>query len=144
MDTDVPENDEEGRRLTDRLYGGDVEKRLRQEIVLGIGGLRALRLAGIRPTVMHLNEGHCAFALLERTRERIEEDGLDFHQRLGGHRAPDLLHHPHPGAGRPRPLQRRPRWRSTWAGCARSCAWTTRASWAWAASTWTTRASPSP
>ncbi|HXB96616.1 MAG TPA: alpha-glucan family phosphorylase [bacterium] len=79
MDTDVPENDEEGRRLTDRLYGGDVEKRLRQEIVLGIGGLRALRLVGIRPTVMHLNEGHCAFALLERTRERIEEDGLDFH-----------------------------------------------------------------
>lgn len=80
MDTDVPENDEEGRRLTDRLYGGDNEKRLRQEVVLGIGGLRALRAVGIRPTVMHLNEGHCAFALLERTRERIEEDGLDFHQ----------------------------------------------------------------
>jgi starch phosphorylase len=79
MDTDVPENDEEGRRLTDRLYGGDNEKRLRQEIVLGIGGLRALRAAGIRPTVMHLNEGHCAFALLERTRERIEEDALNFH-----------------------------------------------------------------
>jgi glycogen phosphorylase len=79
MDTDLPENDEEGRRLTDRLYGGDVEKRLRQEIVLGIGGLRALRLAGIRPTVMHLNEGHCAFATLERARERIDDDGLDFH-----------------------------------------------------------------
>ena len=79
MDTDVPENNEEDRRLTDRLYGGDVEKRLRQEIVLGIGGLRALRLVGIRPTVMHLNEGHCGFAVLERTRERIEEDGLDFH-----------------------------------------------------------------
>jgi starch phosphorylase len=80
MDTDVPENDEEGRRLTDRLYGGDVEKRLRQEIVLGVGGLRALRLVGIRPTVMHLNEGHCAFALLERARERKEEDGYDFHR----------------------------------------------------------------
>ncbi len=80
MDTDVPENTEEDRRLTDRLYGGDHEKRLRQEIVLGIGGLRALRLAGIRPTVMHLNEGHCAFALLERARERVEEDGLDFHR----------------------------------------------------------------
>ena len=79
MDTDVPENDEEGRVLTDRLYGGDVEKRLRQEIVLGVGGLRALRLAGIRPSVMHLNEGHCAFALMERARERVEEDGLDFH-----------------------------------------------------------------
>jgi glycogen phosphorylase len=80
MDTDLPENDEEGRRLTDRLYGGDVEKRLRQEIILGIGGLRALRLAGIRPTVMHLNEGHCAFATLERARERIDDDGMDFHQ----------------------------------------------------------------
>jgi len=79
MDTDLPENDEEGRTLTDRLYGGDHEKRLRQEIVLGVGGLRALRLAGIRPTVMHLNEGHCAFATLERARERVEEDGLDFH-----------------------------------------------------------------
>jgi glycogen phosphorylase len=79
MDTDVPENEGEDRRLTDRLYGGDNEKRLRQEIVLGIGGLRALRAVGIRPTVMHLNEGHCAFALLERTRERIVEDGFDFH-----------------------------------------------------------------
>jgi starch phosphorylase len=80
MDTDVPENTEDERRLTDRLYGGDNEKRLRQEIILGIGGLRALRALGIRPTVMHLNEGHCAFAILERTRERIEEDGYDFHR----------------------------------------------------------------
>jgi starch phosphorylase len=80
MDTDVPENNEEDRTLTDRLYGGDEEKRLRQEIVLGIGGLKALRLVGIRPTVLHLNEGHCAFALLERARERVEEDGFDFHR----------------------------------------------------------------
>jgi starch phosphorylase len=80
MDTDLPENDEEGRSLTDRLYGGDVEKRLRQEIVLGVGGMRALRMAGIRPTVMHLNEGHCAFATLERARERMEDDGYDFHR----------------------------------------------------------------
>lgn len=79
MDTDVPENSEEDRTLTDRLYGGDEEKRLRQEMVLGIGGMRALRLAGIRPTVMHLNEGHCAFVVLERARERVEEDGFDFH-----------------------------------------------------------------
>ncbi len=80
MDTDVPENNEEDRRLTDRLYGGDEEKRLRQEMVLGIGGLRALRMAGIRPQVLHLNEGHCAFAVLERARERVEEDGFDFHR----------------------------------------------------------------
>jgi starch phosphorylase len=80
MDTDVPENAEEDRTLTDRLYGGDEEKRLRQEMVLGIGGLRALRLAGLRPTVLHLNEGHCGFAVLERARERVDEDGFDFHR----------------------------------------------------------------
>ncbi len=80
MDTDLPENNPEDRSLTDRLYGGDEEKRLRQEIVLGIGGLRALRLMGLRPTVLHLNEGHCAFAVLERARERVEEDGFDFHR----------------------------------------------------------------
>ena len=80
MDTDVPENTEEDRTLTDRLYGGDEEKRLRQEMVLGIGGLRALRLAGLRPTVLHLNEGHCGFVVLERARERVQEDGFDFHR----------------------------------------------------------------
>jgi starch phosphorylase len=80
MDTDVPENSEEDRRLTDRLYGGDEEKRLKQEMVLGIAGLRVLRLAGLRPVVLHLNEGHCAFAVLERARERVEEDGFDFHR----------------------------------------------------------------
>ena len=79
MDTDMPENNEEDRSLTDRLYGGDEEKRLRQEMVLGIGGLRALRLAGLRPVVLHLNEGHCGFVVLERARERVEEDGFDFH-----------------------------------------------------------------
>ncbi len=80
LDTDAPENNADDRILTDRLYGGDEEKRLKQEMVLGIGGLRALREAGIRPVVLHLNEGHCAFALLERARERVQEDGLDFHR----------------------------------------------------------------
>ena len=78
LDTDVPENDGEVRALTARLYGGDETTRIRQEIVLGIGGLRALAALGIRPNVLHLNEGHSAFALLERMRERIHEDGLSF------------------------------------------------------------------
>ncbi len=79
LDTNVPENvDPVVRDLTARLYGGDDRTRIRQEILLGIGGLRALRAMGIRPSVLHLNEGHCAFAVLERVRERIEEDGVPF------------------------------------------------------------------
>lgn len=76
LDSDVGENRPEDRTLTNRLYGGDRRTRLRQEIVLGIGGLRALRALGIQPGVVHLNEGHSAFATLERVRERMEGDGL--------------------------------------------------------------------
>jgi glycogen phosphorylase len=76
LDTDVEQNPPHLRSLTGRLYGGDQGTRIRQEILLGIGGLRALRALGIRPAVLHLNEGHSAFAVLERTRERVEEDGL--------------------------------------------------------------------
>jgi starch phosphorylase len=76
LDSDVGENRPEDRTLTNRLYGGDRRTRLRQEIVLGIGGLRALRALGLAPSVIHLNEGHSAFATLERVRERIEGDGL--------------------------------------------------------------------
>jgi len=76
LDSDVGENRPEDRTLTNRLYGGDRRTRLRQEIVLGIGGLRALRALGIQPGVVHLNEGHSAFATLERIRERMEGDGL--------------------------------------------------------------------
>jgi len=64
------------RELTGRLYGGDQETRIQQEILLGVGGFRALRRLGIRPSVLHLNEGHSAFALLEWARQRVEEDGL--------------------------------------------------------------------
>ncbi|HEV3457956.1 MAG TPA: alpha-glucan family phosphorylase [Thermoanaerobaculia bacterium] len=64
------------RELTARLYGGDQETRIQQEILLGVGGFRALRKLGIRPSVLHLNEGHSAFALLEWARQRVEEDGL--------------------------------------------------------------------
>ncbi len=71
LDTDVPENDPEDRELSARLYGGDQEARLRQEIVLGIGGVRVLRALGVAPTVWHANEGHAAFQALERVRELI-------------------------------------------------------------------------
>ena len=78
LDSDLPSNAPPLRELTSALYGGDELTRIRQEILLGIGGLRALRALGIRPTVLHLNEGHSAFAILERVRERVEEDGLTF------------------------------------------------------------------
>ncbi len=78
MDTDVEENDPRDRVLSARLYGGDHEMRIAQEIVLGIGGVRALRVLGIEPSVWHMNEGHAAFLGLERIREYVEEKGLSF------------------------------------------------------------------
>src|SRR5881628_1648183 len=72
MDTDVEENQHGDRELSARLYGGDKEHRVRQEIVLGVGGVRVLRALGIRPTVFHANEGHTAFMLLERVREFVQ------------------------------------------------------------------------
>jgi glycogen phosphorylase len=68
LDTNLPGNRPEDRQITDRLYGGDNEHRLQQEIVLGIGGMRALRALGIEPEAIHLNEGHAAFAAVERAR----------------------------------------------------------------------------
>ncbi len=73
IDTDVPENSPENRLLSARLYGGDQEMRLCQEILLGIGGVRMLRTLGITPTVWHANEGHSAFLALERLRELIQQ-----------------------------------------------------------------------
>ncbi len=78
LDTNVPQNSEDDRHITGSLYGGDGELRLQQEIILGIGGMRALAALGIRPTVCHLNEGHSAFLGLERTRALMEELGLPF------------------------------------------------------------------
>jgi starch phosphorylase len=76
LDTDVDDNPGWARRVTDVLYGGDREHRLRQELVLGIGGVRALRALGLEPTVFHLNEGHSAFLQLERLRRLVEEEGV--------------------------------------------------------------------
>ncbi len=71
LDTNVPQNNENDRAITHQLYGGDEHVRIRQEIVLGIGGVRLLRRLGIAPTVWHTNEGHAAFLILERLRERM-------------------------------------------------------------------------
>ncbi|HYA09175.1 MAG TPA: alpha-glucan family phosphorylase, partial [Gaiellaceae bacterium] len=77
LDTDVDDNPDWARGVTDRLYGGDREHRIHQEIVLGVGGARALRALGIEPSVYHLNEGHSAFLQLERLRRLVEEEGVD-------------------------------------------------------------------
>ncbi len=72
LDADVERNDPDDRALTHRLYGGDERTRIRQELLLGVGGLRALRAMGIEPGVLHLNEGHCAFAALEEVAARMD------------------------------------------------------------------------
>src|SRR5712691_10809169 len=78
LDTNIPQNSSEDRAITNRLYGGDHDMRVRQEIVLGIGGVRALRALGKPPAVCHMNEGHSAFCGLERIRSLMEQTGLDF------------------------------------------------------------------
>jgi starch phosphorylase len=72
MDTNVPQNEPWDRELSARLYGGDQETRIRQEIVLGLGGVRILRALNIAPTAWHMNEGHSAFLVLERLRELVQ------------------------------------------------------------------------
>ncbi len=78
LDTDILQNEPEDRKITSNLYGGDREMRLKQEILLGIGGVRALRVMGYDPKIWHMNEGHAAFLSLERVREYVQGKGLDF------------------------------------------------------------------
>src|SRR5699024_7900121 len=80
LDTDFEGNEEQDRALTYHLYGGDLEHRLKQEILLGVGGIRALRLLGINPVLYHLNEGHAAFVGLERLAQLIEQNNLSYQQ----------------------------------------------------------------
>ena len=82
LDTRVKANGPQDVALTARLYGGDQRMRIQQELLLGVGGARALRALGINASVFHLNEGHSAFALLERARYRIQADGMDPHKAL--------------------------------------------------------------
>lgn len=81
LDTDLEENAPWDRQLSARLYGGDRETRVQQEIILGIGGVRVLRAMGVQPAVYHLNEGHAAFVVLQRIRDLIEA-GLSFDEAL--------------------------------------------------------------
>jgi starch phosphorylase len=117
LDTDVAENSPAARTVTDRLYGGDTEHRLRQEILLGVGGVRALRALGADTQVFHTNEGHAGFLGLERIREFVTEHGLEYAEAIEATRAACIFttHTPVPaGIDRfPRPLMER--YFSAWA-----------------------------
>ncbi|HOM30102.1 MAG TPA: alpha-glucan family phosphorylase, partial [Deltaproteobacteria bacterium] len=78
LDTNIMENHPDERNVTGGLYAGNIEDRLRQEIVLGIGGVRALTALGLDPMIYHMNEGHCFLVALERTRALMKKHGLDF------------------------------------------------------------------
>ncbi len=82
LDTNEERNSIEDRTITDQLYGGDNEMRIKQEIMLGIGGVRAFRAMGINVTVFHMNEGHAAFLAIERIRNEIKEHSMSFNEAL--------------------------------------------------------------
>lgn len=82
LDSNVEGNAPEDRELTSRLYGGDARVRIRQELLLGIGGFRALKAMGLTPGVLHLNEGHSGFAVLEAIANRMQEEGESFDRAL--------------------------------------------------------------
>ena len=92
LDTNIPENVlPQDRDITDSLYGGDIDTRIRQEIVLGIGGMRALKAVGLEPTVFHMNEGHSAFLVLEQVRRYMGEDRLNFEEALEAARSSNVF-----------------------------------------------------
>lgn len=91
LDTNIDDNTPQGRQITSSLYGGDSETRIKQEIMLGIGGLRALKAVGIKPTVCHMNEGHAAFLGLERIRELMAGQDMTFHEALEATRAGNVF-----------------------------------------------------
>src|SRR5215472_15161972 len=92
LDTNIPENVlPQDRDITDSLYGGDIDTRIRQEIVLGIGGTRALHAMGLNPTVYHMNEGHSAFLALEQIRLYMRDAGLSFVEALEAARVSNVF-----------------------------------------------------
>jgi len=92
LDTNIPENVlPQDRDITDSLYGGDIDTRIRQEIVLGIGGMRALEAMGLKPTVFHMNEGHSAFLALEQIRLFMRDRKLSFEEALDAARASNVF-----------------------------------------------------
>jgi glycogen phosphorylase len=92
LDSNIHQNaGPEHREITNQLYGGDRHTRIRQEIVLGIGGLRALKAVGLQPTVYHMNEGHSAFLALERIRLLMSENGLSFEEAFDAARSNNVF-----------------------------------------------------
>ena len=102
LDSNVEGNAPEDRELTSRLYGGDRRVRIRQELLLGVGGFRALKAMGITPGVLHLNEGHSGFAVLEAIRNRMEEEGLTFDEAVAACFPRSGIHHAYSVARGPR------------------------------------------
>lgn len=82
LDTNIEENNDADKTITDQLYGGDIEMRIKQELILGIGGVRAFKALGKNITVYHMNEGHSAFLAIERIATVMKEEGLTFHEAL--------------------------------------------------------------
>ncbi len=108
LDSNIPQNARaEHREITNQLYGGDRHTRIRQEIALGIGGLRALKELGLQPTVYHMNEGHSAFLALERIRVLMSRAAAELRGSAGRLAYQQRVHHAHLGAGRDRPVRRR-------------------------------------
>ncbi len=93
LDTNRPDNPPDCREITAQLYGGDTEMRIRQEILLGIGGVRALGRLGLNPLVFHMNEGHSAFAALERIRLLMAQHKISFDEARGGGGCQQRVHH---------------------------------------------------
>ncbi len=92
LDTNIPDNIlPQDRDITDSLYGGDIDTRIRQEIVLGVGGMRALQAMGLKPTVFHMNEGHSAFLALEQVRLYMRDEKLNFEEALETARASNVF-----------------------------------------------------
>jgi starch phosphorylase len=117
LDADVDENPPEVRSITDRLYGGDTEHRLRQEILLGIGGVRALDALGIDAQVFHTNEGHAGFLGLERIRQLVKDPGLSYREAIEAVRSGCLFttHTPVPAGIDRFPRELIERYFSSWA-----------------------------
>lgn len=117
LDADVDENRPDIRTVTDRLYGGDIEHRLRQEILLGIGGVRALQALGVDAQVFHTNEGHAGFLGLERIRQAVVERGLAYDEAIEAVRAGNIFttHTPVPAGIDRFPLELTEKYFSGWA-----------------------------
>jgi starch phosphorylase len=117
LDADVEANDDELRSVTDRLYGGGPEHRMRQEILLGVGGVRALEAAGVEAQVFHTNEGHAGFLGLERIRKLITSEGLRWDEAIEAARAGTVFttHTPVPAGIDRFPRELMERYFSAWA-----------------------------